>query len=332
MEISGIRVADGNFNVTSDVDSMYTGNIAGFAIALIRGNVDIHDCFSTNAITVNNSTGYSYAGGIVGKLYTGAGSLARITRCYNTGKISATSHHSSRAGGLVGNIFSYGSGYIYDGSEKEDDPYLSATEEETYDEDKMIVDCFAVAEIYSNSTHFTSYAGLITAECNTHAVVINTYYPSNINIPVTAVNNPNINNVGIGVPNSTFTIEELLTETCGFDFENTWTFISNNNYPVLKCMVSDKPVFKLVGSSYENNTLGAMIQVVAPSENFVVIIGVYNERDQLVAIKRETFTNISGLVEFNVSFENVKKASYMTISAVEKSSLMPLFEGIKTRL
>lgn len=346
VEISGIKIGEGKFNVTANIGyisknpdpndptsgNMYAGNIAGFAIGLSRGTVNIHDCFATNAVSVTNNNGYAYSGGIVGKLYTGSGSGACLTRCYNTGKVSAISYNSSRAGGLVGYLFSYGSDYMSDGSEKKDDVNLSATSD---DLDVMIKDCFAAADIYSHSIEFTSKAGIIAAECNAHANVVNTYYPGNKNISVEAyisskTDGKSIDNSGTAIANTYFTDAEPISEKLGFDVANTWTFIDGYEYPVLKCMVDEKDVLKVISCSYANSTVNTSIQVVSPEQNFTVYIGVYNERNQLIAMRREFFTNTK-TTEFNVIIENVKNAHYVVISAVDSSSLTPLFDSVKTQ-
>ena len=327
VEISGVRISDGNFNVTADVHNMYVGNIAGFAIARSHGNVNIHDCFATNPITVNNSTGYAFAGGLVGKLYTGPGSLASVTRCYNIGKISATSYHSAHAGGLVGYAFSYGSKYVSNGyEEKKDDVHLSAAND---DLDMMVVDCFANAEIYSHSKAYTSYAGIIAAEFNVHAGIENTFYPSNVEIPVTAVRDPKIDNSGKGAALGMFQNADTLTEKCGFDFENTWTFVNNYSYPVLKCMVADKEILKVVSARVTDGTLDIALQVLEKESNYAIVIGVYNKRNQLMKVERKYFSPSESIFEFNVSYDNMKNAEYIAVSAVETATMKPLFEAIK---
>lgn len=340
VEISGIRISNGNFNVKASTGytspavkdnpagSMYAGNVAGFAIALLQGNVNIHDCFATNDVSVSNSTGYSYAGGIVGKLHTGANSISRISKCYNIGKISATSYNSAHAGGIAGALFSYGSDYLYDGSDKDDDPLLSS-ESDDFDVDIMIIDSFAVAELYSNSTAFNSRAGYIIADCNMHANIKNCYYPSNIEVPIVAVNNPDINTDGTGVPASVFKNAELLTDTCGFDFENTWTFVSDYDYPVLKCMVTEKELLKIVSAKNTNGTLNIALQVLESDSNYTVVIGVYNKRNQLISFDRKQFAPSELINEFLVSHENMKSAHHISVSVFETTTMRPLFDALK---
>ena len=243
-------------------------------------------------------------------------------------ELSATSYNSAHAGGIAGALFSYGSDYLYDGSDKDDDPLLSS-ESDDFDIDIMIIDSFAVAELYSNSTAFNSRAGYIIADCNMHANIKNCYYPSNIEVPIVAVNNPDINTDGTGVPASVFKNAELLTDTCGFDFENTWTFVSDYDYPVLKCMVTEKELLKIVSAKNTNGTLDIALQVLESDSNYTVVIGVYNKRNQLISFDRKQFAPSELINEFLVSHENMKSAHHISVSVFETTTMRPLFDALK---
>ena len=231
----------------------------------------------------------------MGRLNLITGSVSAITTSYNIGDIHSESYHSSHAGGLVGYLFSYGSSYT-GGAEKEG--YLSSDEEDLSkaqlnasadsDYDVMITNCFSVADVYSLSTEYTSYVGYIAGECNTHASVSKVSWPSNVELKVIADKTSKTDSAKVDTTGSTkalsvFKNEELLVETLGFDFANTWMFADGYDYPVLKCMLSDKPVLKVVAYSLsKDGILNAKVQALSDAESFTVIIGVYSSRNQLL--------------------------------------------------
>lgn len=343
--ISGIKVDAAKFEINAAVDHLYAGNIAGYGTAYYSGNTYFTDCYATSPIKVINTTGYNIIGGLVGRLNLFTGSVSAITTSYNIGDIHSESYHSSHAGGLVGYLFSYGSSYT-GGAEKEG--YLSYDEEDLSkaqlnasadsDYDIMITNCFSVADVYSLSTEYTSYVGYITGECNTHASVSKVYWPSNVELKVIADKTSKTDSAKVDTTGSTKTLsvfknEELLVDALAFDFANTWMFADGYDYPVLKCMLSDKPVLKVVAYSLsKDGILNAKVQALSDAESFTVIIGVYSSRNQLLKFERRTFTNNEYASEFDISYSGMKNASRIQISAVETSSLKPLFEAVDVKL
>ena len=319
-EISGIRVSPSEFNVNAEIGNyLYSGGIAGHLFASPRGQTLLYDSFALGEITVKNNVGYSTVGGIAGKLYTSTNSLSYVTRCYFDGSISSTSVHSSRAGGVAGSIDSFGSKFVEASG-------LNAQEDD--DKDIMLEDCFAVANVSSYSTKYTTYVGRIVAEENSYATSVNVSYVSGVTVsPV-----ENENKVGSITKIANLQSATFLSENKNFDFENTWTFVSGYDFPVLKCMVSDKPVLKVISSSLMDGKLSATVQIMSSEDDYTMVIGVYNKRTQLIAAKRASFTNTESATEFSFSIDNMENANYIIVSVVEKDSLMPLFSDVKTYL
>ena len=341
--ISGVKVDSAKFEVNAAVEYLYAGNIAGYGTAYYSGNTYFTDCYSTTPIKVINTTGYNYVGGLVGRLNTFTGSSSIISTSYNIGNIYSESYHSSHAGGLVGYLYSYGKQYT---GGAEDEGYLSSDEEESADlnadansdYDIMLVQCFSIADVYSLSTQYTSYAGYITGECNTHAGTSKIYWPSNVELSIVAdkknlTDAAKIDTTGAGKALATFKTEDLLAESLGFDVESTWMFTDGYDYPVLRCMLSDKPILRVVAYSLSNDgVLGAKVQALSEAESFTVIIGVYNSRNQLLKLERRTFTNNEYASEFDVSYSGMKNASRIQVSAIDTKSLKPLFEAVDINL
>ena len=341
--ISGIKVEAAKFEITADVYYVYAGNIAGYGTAYYSGNTYFSDCYATTPIKVINSTGYNYVGGIVGRLNMFTGSDCLLTTSYNLGDIHSESYHSSHAGGLVGYLYSYGKNYT---GGAEDEGYLSAEEEDTDtaelsdesdDTDIMLTNSFSIANVYSLSTQYTSYAGYITGECNSNASTSSVYWPSNVELKIVAENSDpkseKVDTTGSTKALVVFKTEALITEFLTFDFENTWMYADGYDYPVLKCMLSDKPVLKVVAYSVsKEGVLSAKIQALSEAESFTVIIGVYNSRNQLLKLERRTFTNNEYASEFDINYSGMKNASRIQVSAVETSSLRPLFDAVDISL
>ncbi len=236
--ITKIAASDVKININTNAAYLYVGGIAGRSQAKSVGNTSISDSYALVDIEANNSDGYNYAGGIVGRLDTNSGSLSTVENCYTTGSISSTSYHSSRAGGIAGYIFSYGSSYSPEvgslSSEKE-----TATLAATEDVDIMISNSFAVTNnVYSLSTKYSSSAGYIVGEYNTHADVQNVFYPTDANVEVKAEveverKECTVNETGTKVSQAVLKDADELSEKAGFDFENVWGISEsiNGGYP-----------------------------------------------------------------------------------------------------
>ncbi|NLE62934.1 MAG: T9SS type A sorting domain-containing protein [Bacteroidales bacterium] len=102
---------------------------AGGIAAKLNGNADVDACFNTGDIE-GDSKHYSYIGGLVGLVNSSS-----IRNSFNEGNIKAEAYDMSYAGGLIGFL-----------------DYASA-----------ISDCYNKGDVYSNSLHFTSYAGGIVS-------------------------------------------------------------------------------------------------------------------------------------------------------------------------
>lgn len=317
-EISGIRVSPSEFNVNAEIGNyLYSGGIAGHLFASPRGQTLLYDSFALGEITVKNDVGYSTVGGIAGKLYTSTNSLSYAARCYFEGSISSTSVHSSRVGGVAGSIDSFGSKYVEASS-------LNAQDDN--DKDIMLEDCFAIANVSSYSTKYTSYVGRVVSEENSYATSVNISYVSGVTVsPVEEENK-----VGSITKIDNLKSASFLSDNKNFDFENTWTFVSGYDFPVLKCMVSDKPVLRVISSSLMGGKLNATVQVMSSEDDYTMVIGVYSKRNQLIAAKRANFTNTESATEYSFSIDNMENANYIIVSVVEKDSLMPLFSDVKT--
>lgn len=339
--ISGVKVQAAKFEIDAAIDYIYVGNIAGY-VTSYNGSTCITNSYATTPITVNNSTGYNYVGGLVGRLNTLSSSTSLISNCYNIGDIYSKSYHSSHAGGLVAYLYSYGASYS---GGKEDEGYLSSDEEtaevfaDDTDIDLMLENSFAIADVYSLSTEYTSYAGYLTGECNTYAGTSKIYWPSNVDLSVVAdrtwaTDAARVDTTGSNAkPLATFKNADLISSDLGFDVENTWMFVDGYDYPVLKCMLSDKPVLKVSSYSFDTDgVLRAKIHALSDVDSFTVIIGVYNARNQLIKFERRTFTNNEYASEIDILYNDVMFAKHLSVSVVETSSLKPLFESIEINL
>lgn len=340
-EISGIRVSGGKIDWKANVGYAYAGNIAGYASASLSSRTYIRECFATTPVTVDNSFGYNCAGGLVGQLSTGSGSLALIERCYNTGNVKSTANlHSSKAGGLVGYLHSYGSAYsptpgsssLFDPTfvNKETDGMLSA---DAVDIDVMLKDSFAVASVYSKSVVYDSCAGRLIGEANTYAAMENCFYPRSsgvvVEAPHTDPNYSKINTEGYSTSLANLQNAGSLSSNLGFDFDKTWAFVSDSVYPVLRCMISDKPTLAVTSAVLDNGVLSASVRVLSEADSYIVVIGVYTDRNQLIKFERKRFANTEFTSDFDVVYDGMAKADYIVISAVESNSLKPLFEDLK---
>ncbi len=317
--VSGIRVSAAEFNVNASVAGrVYVGNIAGFVTSSKSGDSIISNCFATTGIKLNNPSGYAYVGGIAGRMDTYNGSISLVDRCYNIGSLESSSYNSSYVGGLVAYLFSNGSAYT---SSDDESAELAAD-----DVDVMVSNSFAIANVSAASIRYNTYIGKLVGSYNQHADCKNVYYPRGTAVTV----NPSEEQCIIGAAQTVdrFKDKDALTKDCLFDFENTWTFVAGYQYPVLKKLVSGKPVLTLVDAGKSDGTVNASIQVLFDDSDFTLIIGVYNARNQLIKLERKYFEKSEYLIDVEVSYENLKAADYIAVSAVETSSLKPLFPGV----
>ena len=249
-EISKVSVSDVTMSIVASTAKIYAGGIIGYGTAYSEGNILISDCFSDTDISLVNSygSGYSYAGGIAGEFDAGSLSISLIKNSISSGSISSESYNSSRAGGIVGYLFS--SGYYY-----EDAPSLLAE-----DTDVMIKNSFSVADIYSLSKYYTSAAGSIVGAMNSHATILNALYPDDAVVEAAKLKTTlkaTVSTDGTEVASSILKDSKELSNTYGFDFENTWEISANKNdgYPYLKCILANAvyvPVFSTSMQAYLN--------------------------------------------------------------------------------
>ena len=243
--ISAVCVSGGTIDFNGSVDNLYLGSIVGYASSYSSGAVNILDCFANSNINAVNTSGFNFVGGLAGQLSTGSTSLTSILHSYSTGSVSSTSDHTSRAGGLVGYLYSSGSAYAPTGSAS-----LLAS-----DKDIMITNSFSVANVYSLSTAFTSRAGYLTGECNTHAGVKNVFRASS-GVTVTADKKDGTlqaitETTGTAIVASNFKSQSYLSSSRGFDFVNVWGISAeiNDGYPYLLCTKAQKTEIKSVDIS-----------------------------------------------------------------------------------
>ena len=328
--ISAVSVTEGTTSIDGSVDRLYAGGIIGYGHSVSMGRTNILDSYALNDITALNATGYNYLGGIAGELHTGSGGLSQIVHCYTKGVLDSECMHSSRAGGLVGYLYSSGSAY----TSEETDGDASLLED---DVDIMIKDSFAITSAYSLSTHYTSYAGRITAERNTHGGVENVFVPRSAGVVIRAEMVSSTmatreDSTGASTELSNLKSVKYLSESRGFDFENTWIFISDFEYPVLRCTVTDKPMLAMIEKSFVAGKLDFTIQVMSNTDSYTIMIGIYNSRNQLIKFERKNFTKTDSSKLITLSYDNMDSAEYISVSACESTTLTPLFNPIKASI
>ncbi len=313
-EISGIRVSANKFEVSGNAKHIYAGGIVGFGSAHNAGTTTIHDSFVTTPITVTAESGYAYAGGIAARYETNSASVSKIINCYNIGDISATSANSSYAGGLVGYLFSHGS--IYTGGLSEDVALLSSD-----DKDIMIIGSFALANVSASSTGLSENVGYVAGKITDYADVDAVFYTGE-----KTLSGNDVQSAGLKMASKHFLDKDFLMEEIGFDFDNTWTYLSSGyEYPILKCMVSDKPGIKIISAKLEDGSLNITARINA--SDYTAIIGVYSARNQLIKIER---ISANGFIELELSYggTGIDKAAYVKVSALSNNNYKPLFESV----
>ncbi len=323
--VSNVRVSDFEVDINVNISNLYLGAVAGFSIAEAKSTVTITDSFATGEFTAVNTGGYNYLGGITGMGEMKSKSTYLISRCYFYGSLTTNSYRTSHAAGVVGYLKSSGSAYLPDvGTTSSDDSSLAVE-----DYDIMASDCFAVASVKSETTapFSRSAIGYVVGEVNQYAAVENLAYPVNANISV----KPADSNIGKGTLHANLKNEEHLSTNFGFDFENTWIFVPESAYPVLRCMVATKPALRIMKANLNEGTLDVSVQVILPETEYTLIVSVYNARNQLIKAERIT-PEIKDAALFEKSYENMDRAVKVSVSAVDKYSLKPLFEGVSTSL
>jgi len=88
-------------------------------------------------------------------------------------------------------------------------------------------------------------------------------------------------------------------------------------------------VFKVTSSSLTDGVLNVSLQIFSKSEQYSVILCVFNSRNQIIGIYRD---NITGAAEPRISIEKVDAASFYSVSVIDKASLSPIFDSIKVEL
>jgi hypothetical protein len=85
---------------TADGLMVYAGGIAGYSGTALAGSGESYCRIEKSSWsgTVTATSGYPYAGGVVGYNYTGA----RVTRCFSEGAVTATGGNLPYAGGVAG--------------------------------------------------------------------------------------------------------------------------------------------------------------------------------------------------------------------------------------
>lgn len=324
--VSCVRVSDFEINANLSTEYFYLSPIAGYAVAEAKSTVSISDCFATGNIPATNPGGYNYIGGIVGTGEMKSKSSFLISHCYFDGDITTVSYRSSHAAGIAGYLKSSGSAYLPDvGTTSSEDSSLSVD-----DSDIMASDCFAIVNITSSTSgpYSRSAIGYLVGELNQFASIKNLLYP------LTGVSlNPASGNskIGDGTRHANLKSEDSLKANLGFDFENTWIFTPESQYPVLKCMVVTKNALRMKAEFNEENALDISVHVVSPDDVYTLIIGVYNARNQLIKAERINPAN-DEIVEINKSYENLDSAVKVSVSAINRFTLKPLFESVSVDL
>ena len=252
------------------------------------------------------------------------GALAIASECYYIGSVTSYGKVWCIAGGLAGTVHSYGSAYS--------PGYKPGLLNEAADYDIMLENCFVSANVKASSGNeslTTTYAGAVAGEVSQYAGTNNVFYKRSTQITPA----PTLDKVhGVSASEANLISKSFVSSTVGFDFVNTWTYIEGNDYPVLKVMYSDKPMFRLGSLEYEDGTINASVTVYAKVPYYTVTVAVYNERNQLVASKRTRLALSDIAHEFDVSFSGIDSADRVQISAIDSSTFVPLFPVIEQYL
>ena len=323
--IDSVYVNAANFEVSVNAPGLYAGSLTGYADSL-SGKTLFTNCYATSPVIASNthSKSMTYAGGLFGYMYTrSGGSLANATNCYYTGTVSAYASNKAHAGGLAGAIYSDGSSYTPDVELKGD------TYAESYEIDTMIADSFVSADVYASSAKTSenyAYAGAIAAEISQYAALNDNVF---FNRSTSVTSTGTVETHGLSASQTNLTSKSFLSNTLGFDFSSTWTFIDSSKYPVLKVMYADKPILRISNIDFTDTSLSADITAFARAEKYTVTVSVYNERNQLLALQRKVFTPSEVANEFSVSFNGINSPYRIKVSAFDSVSFVPLFTAVE---
>ncbi len=319
-EISGIRVSADKFEVSGNPFHIYAGGIIGLGIAHSVGSTTIHDCFVTSSVSADATAGYAYAGGIAARLETTSSSISKIVNCYNIGDVSAKANFSSYAGGLVGYLYSHGSAYA---GTLSDSAVLSAG-----DKDTMIMGSFAVTNVSAQANNF-EYVGYVAGLITAYADIESVLYAGEGTISGKSIQKSGTKIALKYLTNKEMFMSELFDDNMAFDFENTWTYLTSGyEYPILKCMVSDKPGIKIISASLDKD--GVLdISAKTNSTNYIIVVSVYSARNQMLKFER---IPAEGFIELELSYDGMEDAAYVRISAVSSENYKPLFEAVSQEI
>ncbi len=317
-EISGIKVTANSFNASAESNRVFAGNIIGFGTSRTDGVVIIKNCFATSDINITNTYGQCYVGGIAGELDTESAGNSLIRNCYNTGSVVSKAKLSSYAGGIAGYLYSTGSSYM---------PIPKPNAELSDDTDLMLDGCFAISNVTSESESSDSVVGRIISGYNEQVAYSRIVYPGNINVSISQ-DADYICNIGESVLAAVLQDDEWLAEELGFDFENVWTITPDSKYPVLSAIVLDKFGVHVLTLDYDGKgNLSSTVKVIENEHDFTVVFSVYNSNNQLIKVVRNSFDSSVEIATCEYSFENLSDACTVTVCALDKFTLAPLYNA-----
>ncbi len=326
--IDRVFVSPSKFEISASAKTIYAGSIAGY-LGTDIGYSKVTDSYATADISVTNTypAGHIYAGGLFGYMYTYALSLASAKTSYFTGSVTVHSESSCYAGGLVGLIDSYGSSYLPPVSTS--DAELNA---EIRDYDIMLENCFTAASVNASvsdeSGTLKAYAGAITADIYQYAYAQNVFYQRNKAV-FSSTNSIYICANASSVAQTSLNSADFIENTIGFDFDNTWTFISSVEYPVLKVMYGNKPILRIDSLSFEDGVLSAKVLSYSAVPSYTVVVAVYNERNQLIASRRAVYRASQTANELSFEIEGLRQPYRIKVSAIDSSTFVPLFTAVE---
>jgi len=324
-EISGIRVSGNGFDARSESTRLFAGNVLGFGTSKTDGQLLIKDCFATSGVSATNTAGQVFVGGIAGEIDTESAGNSCIKNCYNLGDVNSKAYGTSYAGGVAGYIYTYGTGYI-------PIPKPSATLSAV--SDLMLDGCFAISNVSSESEKSDSFAGRIVSGKSEDTKYTRIVYPDNINVTINVPEEDGyVYNIGTGVSHAVLTDDEWLSDELGFDFTNVWTFTPDFKYPVLSSIVLDKPGLRVLSLKYDDEgNLTSNVRVLETEHDFIVVFSVYNANGQLIKVVRNSYDNSDVAANCEYSFEKLANAHAVTICAIDKYTLSPIYNAVSYEL
>lgn len=326
--ISNVCVSSKEYDITLAAKNIYAGGFVGYGEAYAGSEMLVENSYTRTPIKVKNNNGYVYLGGIAGYLNSGSASKANIKYCYSTADLTGYAvNNSCRVGGLVGSIFSNGNWTPDIGNLSGS---LSAS-----DIICMISNSFSVANLSSYSEKNMSQVGRIVSTVSLHASCDedSTFYLSkNASKGIITVSPEDETIEGSGTSLANLKSKDYLINNMGFDFENVW-LEDESGFPVLKVVTSDKPVFGFTDVLLEGNSLTVSVEFLSKySDVSTIVFVVKNARNQAIKIERVDVTNTGVVKEITREFENLSLASSVSVSAIDKQNLVPLFPELKSDL